>query len=81
MPTVICDRGDRAYAAAMRCGGGSAVGPGSVGRVSEGAPTSTVDGTEATPAVVDAPPGPEGGPTRDGPAIGGPMGPAGSPSP
>ena len=75
MPTVICDRGGQG----VRCGHevwrGSAVGPGSVGRVSEGAPTSTVDGTEATPAVVDAPPGPESGPTRDGPAIGGPMGP------
>jgi len=41
--------------------------------VSEGAPTSTVDGTGAPPAAVDAPPGPEGAPTRDGPAIGGPM--------
>jgi 4-amino-4-deoxy-L-arabinose transferase-like glycosyltransferase len=44
-----------------------------VARVSEGAPTSTVNGTEATPAAVDAPSEPEGAPTLDGPAIGGPM--------
>lgn len=41
--------------------------------MSEGAPTSTVDGAEAIPAAVDAPPEPEGAPTMDGPVIGGPM--------
>jgi len=41
--------------------------------MSEGAPASTVDGTEGPPPVVEGSPATAGMPTPDGPAVGGPM--------
>jgi 4-amino-4-deoxy-L-arabinose transferase-like glycosyltransferase len=61
----------------VRCGYdvrfGSAAGPGSAAVVSEGAPTSTVDGGGVTTTTVDGPPQPAAVPALGRPDVGGPM--------